>query len=99
MAGRKNEAMYASYGKDYTHQCGECANLYSHNCQYFKCQRYGGGYSAATDWRKKWTACGKFNIPLNPGEKPMIRRLPPAGKEIEQVPGQISLFEQTKDPA
>jgi hypothetical protein len=61
MADRKIEAMYREYGKDHAHRCADCPNL----CIYvtpshtlYKCMAYGVSASAATDWTKRWTACG-----------------------------------------
>ena len=44
-------------------KCGECNNLVSHfyDKTYFKCQIYGESASEATDWAKRWEACGCFN--------------------------------------
>jgi hypothetical protein len=39
--------------------CGNCANLYAVG-KYFKCKLGPQSRSEATDWRKKWLACGKF---------------------------------------
>ncbi len=91
---KKNEAMYAFFGKDHAHQCGDCLNFIEcvGNRKWFKCKRYGVSSSLSTDWRKRWTACGKFNIPLAPGEKPMIKRLPPERKSAKPVAGQIEML-------
>ena len=93
---KNNEAMYAHFGKNHAHRCGECSNLIAFRAgrTWFKCRRYGTGRSISTDWRKSWTACGKFNVPLAPGEKPMIRRLPPTRKATEPVPGQTCMWKQ-----
>ena len=42
--------------------CGGCQHLQAagYRRTYFKCGRYGVSMSAATDWRKKWPACGAF---------------------------------------
>lgn len=43
--------------------CGGCAHLVrvGRNRAYFKCDVYGISSSEATDFRKKWLACGKFS--------------------------------------
>lgn len=60
---RKFERMWAMYGKREDKTCGACAHLVTFGAEkspatYFKCERYGISSSEATDWRKKWTACG-----------------------------------------
>ena len=42
--------------------CGDCAHLTAreYGRKYFKCTRYRVSRSAASDWRKKWAACGLF---------------------------------------
>jgi hypothetical protein len=89
---KKNEAMYSFFGKDYAHRCAECCN-FSAGGMWFKCKRYGVSASLSTDWRKSWTACGKFNVPLDPGERPMIERLPPERKPTEQIAGQTCMWD------
>lgn len=39
--------------------CGQCGHLRD-EYRYFKCEVYGASASEATDWRKKWDACGAF---------------------------------------
>jgi len=41
--------------------CGSCRHLHTfegNTKSYFKCMQYGVSKSEATDWRKKWEACG-----------------------------------------
>lgn len=40
--------------------CGGCDSLVTtgHNRRYFKCERYRISGSEATDFRKRWPACG-----------------------------------------
>jgi len=43
--------------------CGSCRHLHTFEGNtkcYFKCMQYGVSKSEATDWRKKWAACGLF---------------------------------------
>lgn len=42
--------------------CGECVHLYavSYANTYFKCRQGPQSKCTATDWRKRWAACGKF---------------------------------------
>lgn len=64
MAIRKIDLMHRTFGMDPAHICGECHNLveYSyHDKLYRKCKVYGLTSSAATDWAKRYIACGRFN--------------------------------------
>ena len=61
---RKQEYMYAVYGISEGHTCALCTHLkhhWYHDKSYYKCEVYGDSSSEATDWRKKWTACGAYN--------------------------------------
>jgi hypothetical protein len=63
-------AMHARYGHGPADKkCGECARLDRYqpgNTKFFKCSLYGASRSAASDWRKKWEACGGFLAKDNP---------------------------------
>ena len=61
MTDRKITAMHREYGKDIAHKCADCSNLCIHvttSHTLYKCMAYGVSASAATDWTKRWTACG-----------------------------------------
>lgn len=60
---RKIELMHDIFGIDEEHKCGECDNFGEHRYDklYYKCAVYGISSSEASDWRKKYTACGMFN--------------------------------------
>ena len=61
MAVRKIDLMHRFFGKDEAHTCGECNNLCSYRYRgktYRKCEIYGVTNSEASDWAKRWTACG-----------------------------------------
>lgn len=54
-------AMYGHGPEDKT--CGQCAHLSEYqpgNAKFFKCNVSGPTRSSASDWRKKWEACGRF---------------------------------------
>ncbi len=54
-------AMHGHGPEDKT--CGECVYLSTYhpgNQRFFKCDVSGPTRSSASDWRKKWEACGKF---------------------------------------
>lgn len=57
-------AMHALYGHGPEDQtCGHCQHLSEYqpgNAKFFKCNLYGPTRSSASDWRKKWEACGAF---------------------------------------
>lgn len=48
--------------------CGQCRFLEKHPSpsrrMFFKCRLYGASSSAASDWRKKWAACWKFEVSI-----------------------------------
>lgn len=92
---RKIELMHSIFGCDAANRCcGECSNLITgryHDVTYRKCAVYGLTHSEATDWRKKWPACGKFNAEY--AGRPIVR-LVVGGRNIPNKPeieGQMAL--------
>lgn len=88
-----------SGGTSWQHTCKECKNLVRVSVgkrAVHKCLVYGNTASTATDWRVSYTACKHFNMPVP--ERPLIET---NGKrvnqeqelEIEQLPGQMSIFD------
>ena len=76
-------------------QCANCKHLITYNWRdrnYFKCEVYGDSNSEATDWRKKYIACGLFNKDTQ--EKDIYKRLwhKPKKPKDEQIEGQIALI-------
>ena len=64
MAIRKQQLMYKLFGTCDGHTCGECSNLVEepyHGKMYRKCKVYGLTNSAASDWARRYLACGMFN--------------------------------------
>jgi hypothetical protein len=61
---KKFERMWALYGKREDKKCGDCQHMITKYgdvpAAYFKCKFYGDSSSEATDWRRKYTACGLF---------------------------------------
>lgn len=57
-------AMHSTHGHGPVEaKCGQCTHLHQHQVGYsrfFKCHIYGRTGSNASDWRKKWEACGRF---------------------------------------
>jgi hypothetical protein len=61
---KKNEAMRYRWGHRDDKKCGDCGEFIgvsggekSPNT-YFKCKKFGISSGPATDWRKKYIACG-----------------------------------------
>ena len=97
MALRKIDLMHRQFGKCDGHTCGECSNLESslYDRRYYKCKVYGNTRSEASDWAKRWLACGLFNKPW--GDKPIMRLVRPSRKDKEEmqntpIDGQMSLL-------
>ena len=96
MALRKIDLMHRTFGKCEGHTCGECSNLEEHRYdkRYYKCRAYGSSNSEASDWAKRWLACGLFNKPWD--GKPIMRLARPTRKDKEEMQsapleGQISM--------
>ena len=96
MAIRKLDLMHRMFGVCDGHLCGECRNLVVeeyHGRTYRKCKVYGQTNSEASDWAKRWLACGMFNKRYTGGPIiELVRRdpKPPAAPE-EPLDGQMSL--------
>lgn len=70
MALRKIDLMHRCFGKCPGHACRECSNLVEgryHDKILRKCKVYGLTHSEASDWAKRWEACGQFNKPWDRG--------------------------------
>lgn len=97
MALRKIDLMHRLFGMCDGHTCGECSNLVEgeyHDRVLRKCKVYGMTHSEASDWAKRWLACGLFNKPW--GDKPIMRLVRPTRKDKEEMQhtpleGQISM--------
>lgn len=96
MAPRKIDLMHRCFGKTDGHTCGECSNLVEgryHDKILRKCKVYGMTHSEATDWAKRWLACGMFNKPYTGGPiMQLVKRSsnrPPQTPE-EPLEGQMS---------
>ena len=59
---RRHGEMVRLYGPCPGRRCGQCAHLVRRRYArtYLKCEVAGETASAATDWRAKWDACGKW---------------------------------------
>ena len=96
MIARKIYAMHVRYGTIPEKRCADCPHFiegYYHDRKYQKCTAYGVSHSEATDWRKKWTACGLVNVP-DFDEACILDRIKVQREHIEQpVPGQLTIEE------
>ena len=96
MIARKLDAMHCLYGKVHGKKCGNCPHFiegYYHDRKLMKCRAYGLSHSEATDWRKKWDACGLIDLPL-PDNWTVLDRIRGQRERIDiQVEGQISMEE------
>ena len=97
MALRKQQLMYKQFGMCDGHVCGECSNLVEgryHDKALRKCKVYGMTHSEASDWAKRWLACGMFNKTYTGG--PIIELVRPVRKQTaltieEPLEGQLTL--------
>lgn len=96
---RKIEAMHAIFGVLPDKRCEDCDNLikgYCGNTFVRKCTVYGATHSAASDWRKKYVACGMFGKEWD--GYPIIRFLKRSGMpkmkvEPQPIDGQVCMEE------
>ena len=96
MADRKITAMHREYGKDIAHRCADCPNLCIHattSRTLYKCIAYGVSASAATDWAKRWTACGLCGKPIAADHVPLIKRLTRTKQQEKPLDGQMTFLE------
>ena len=97
MAIRKIDLMHRQFGKCDGHTCRECSNLVEGKYRtrvLRKCKVYGFSHSEASDWAKRWLACGLFNKQW--GDRPIMRLVRPTRtdkEEMQNTPldGQISM--------
>ena len=91
---RKIDAMHERFGVIPGERCENCANLIKglYNTQFLrKCTVYGATHSEASDWRKRYVACGMFNREYN--GNPIIE-LVKREREKDEVPieGQLTFY-------
>ena len=86
MALRKIDLMHRQFGKCEGHTCRECSNLVKgkyRSKNLIKCKVYGLSHSEASDWAKRWQACGMFNEQWS--GKPVMRLIRPSRQEKEEM--------------
>ena len=90
---RKLELMHEIFGECSGHRCGECSNLerFMSSRSIFKCRAYGITWSEASDWRKKWTACGLFDTPYDGPPAMHLRWMLIQKKHQTQIDGQVEM--------
>ena len=92
MAAQKIDLMHQMFGTA-DGKCGECDHLVEgeyHGRKLRKCEVYGLTHSEASDWAKRWKACGLFNKETN--HENVIRLVgAERGQTTEPLEGQIGL--------
>lgn len=91
---RKIEYMHLQFGFKPEKTCATCGYFREqcvNNKKIFKCAVYGNSPSEATDWRKKYEACGKWRGKYTEynGQPLYMARVPNASKYINECVGQI----------
>lgn len=93
---RKIDAMHERFGILPDKRCEDCSNLIQgdyHDRHLRKCTVYGATHSEATDWRKKYIACGMFCKDYN-GRKiiDLLKSAPRKVDEMQPIDGQEVLY-------
>ena len=97
---RKIAAMHLRFGVLPEKRCEDCDHLikgYYHTKYLRKCEVYGATHSEASDWRKKYIACGLYNQPWEYGEIIHSLKGTPKADAVEiPLEGQMDLFEERR---
>ena len=93
---RKIDEMHRRFGVLQGKRCEDCGNLikgFCGNTFLRKCTVYGATHSEASDWRKKYVACGMFDKEWSGRE--IIRTIHNAGAKAPEQPleGQMTMEE------
>lgn len=62
---KRHQVMINFYGCKSAHICGECKHLryvLGKKSTYLICNQAGLSHGVANEWRKRWDACGKFEL-------------------------------------
>ena len=89
---RKIEAMLSMFGILPDKRCEDCTNLIQgeyHDRNLRKCTVYGATHSEASDWRKRYVACGMFDRRWN--GRPIIETNRRMYVPTEPCEGQIKM--------
>ena len=96
---RKITAMHREFGENGAHKCKDCPNLRTFKAgkrRDYKCAAYGISCSQATDWAKRWTACGMYGKQIPADHVPLMKRLKPAKRQEKPLDGQIGFLEESE---
>lgn len=97
MTAKKIDLMHLIYGSAESGQCKDCPHFvegYYHDKKLMKCTVYGLTHSEATDWRKKYPACGLINLPFPENDNRIIDRIKTGKMRLEKpIFGQITMEE------
>lgn len=88
---KKIDLMHAMFGTA-EGKCTECRHFEEHwnrDGKYFKCRIYGVSPSEATDWRKKYPACGLKNVKTDHRN---VYKYATSDKNRKEAEGQMRLF-------
>lgn len=93
---RKLELMHRQFGVCEGKTCGTCTNFVQgryRSMNLKKCQVYGLTHSEASDWAKRWQACGCYNKEWT-GEDiiQLVKHAPRPKGPIAECEGQESMF-------
>ena len=93
---RKIDEMHRRFGVLPDKRCEDCSNLikgYCGNTFVRKCTVYGATHSEASDWRKKYVACGMYDKEWS--GRIIIRTIQNAGVKVPEQPldGQMMMEE------
>lgn len=93
---KKIDLMHRIFGSDDAKKCGDCNHFVQgmyHDRILRKCECYGLTHSEASDWAKKWTACGLFGKEYS--GNPIIRMNEKIYSRVE-IDGQIRIGESNE---
>lgn len=92
---RKIDAMHERFGVMPDKRCEDCSNLIQgdyRGIHLLKCTVYGATHSEASDWRKKYVACGMYNKEYK--GRPIIELLKCAPRKVDEeqpIDGQMTI--------
>jgi len=91
---RKIDSMHEMFGVRADRRCEDCDNLLQgdyHGRHYRKCTVYGVSHSEASDWRKSYIACGRYNKEWTGHRTVMDLRTLGKDAPVEPCEGQMSM--------
>lgn len=93
---KKIDLMLKEFGRSDGHSCSECSNLRLVSCgarSVYKCLVYGNTGSQATDWAKRYPACGMFNKKWNKAPVMEFVQKQSHREDEYDLPGQMHMEE------